>query len=118
MTNIASLITRPCTLRGETTTGTRGAYGHETTAPTSVETVCEVQQRQRSEAADQGELSETDWHGFFLPTESMNGASSVEVPGLGTFEFVGDPWKVRDPETQAESHWEASLTRTAGPEDA
>ncbi len=81
------------------------------------EIVCEVQQRQRNEDADQGEMSESDWLGIFPVGTELTTADAISVEGLGEFELVGAPWPARNPRTQLASHVEATLRRTAGAAD-
>lgn len=85
---------------------------------TELPAVCEIQQRRREEQGDQGEVSDAEWVGFFLPGTPLDTGDSVEVPGEGVFELVGAPWHARNLRTQQESHVEATLRRTAGAEDA
>lgn len=113
---IAKLINRPCTI-------TRGIISDDDfgldAAPApgaTVTTVCEIQQRQRTENGEDGEVSRTDWIGFFLPDETLHTADKVTVDSL-VYEVVGDPWMARHPLAQTDSHMEASLRRTAGSAD-
>lgn len=119
--DVTPLITRPCTI-------TRGARvdrddfdldvdDPEAPEPETVEAVCELQQRQRSEDRDGGEVSSTDWTGYFLPDVELGTADVVTVEGVA-YEVVGDPWKARDPLLDRDSHVEASLRRTAGAADS
>lgn len=100
-----------------TRTGEDNYYSDTAEAESAVESVCEVQQRRRNEDADQGETSDSDWLGIFPAGTSLDTAAAVIVEDLGTFELVGAPWPVRNPRTQKESHLEATLNRTAGPQD-
>lgn len=118
--SLSTLLNRTCWVVTRSGSGDADSYyGSESseTAETAVETVCEVQQQRRDEAEDQGELSESHWLGVFPAGTALDSASAVVVEGLGEFELVGAPWPARNPRTQAESHVEATLVRTAGPED-
>lgn len=108
------IVTRPGSGDGDSYYGDQA----DETDPTAVETVCEVQQRRRDEDEAQGELSSGTWDGFFPAGTDLNTASAVIVEGEGTFELVGDPWRARNPRTQVFGQVEATLIRTAGPEDA
>ena len=112
------LLNLPCTITRRSTTAARNAKGKKILAETRVETVCylEKQQRRADEEPDgQAELSDTLWL-LVLPvgTEIDNG-DLVAVNG-DEYELSGAPWTVRNPRTQADSHVEATLRRTAGPE--
>lgn len=80
----------------------------------AVETVCEVQQRVRREPTDGGEVSITEWVGYFLPEDTIGTADTVELDDLGTFRVEGAPWIARDPLTQSDSHLEATLAQIRG----
>lgn len=110
---LSTLINTPCTITRRSSSGETDDYGNESETETTVDTVCELQQRQRDEPGDQGELSDTDWVLFLLPTESIDTGDLITVSGMD-FEMVGDPWPVRDPTTSTVSHLEASVRRTAG----
>lgn len=113
---VATLINRSCTLlrRSE---GDADDYGNEVATDTPVSTVCEIQQRQRDEDDQMGELSDTLWTVFFLPTETVDTGDGLVVDGE-TYEMVGEPWVARNPMTQTNSHIEAVMRRTAGPGDS
>lgn len=115
--SLAQLLNTPCTLLLRSPSG-EDDYGSETSTVEEVETVCEVQQQRRTEEDDQGELSDTGWLGIFPAGTDLRTGDGVRVEDLGTFELVGDPWPARNPRTQAESHLEATLRKTAGGEDA
>jgi len=116
--NISELLTRTCTLLLRETSG-EDAYGNEETETTELETVCEVQQAQRLEEPAEGEVSDTRWNGYFPvePGEALSTGDAVRATGIGVLELVGAPWVVRDPETQTDSHVEATLRLVAGAEE-
>lgn len=112
---IAQLINRECQIVQRSASGDTDELGNEIPGETVVETVIELQQRRADEHDDA--VSDTDWVAFFLPTEDVRSGDAVVVDGY-KYEVVGDPWEARNPRTQASSHIEAGLRRTAGPEDA
>jgi hypothetical protein len=107
---LSDLITRPCTLNRATGTKTKDRYGNKRAASETVETVCELQQRRRTEDPEQGELSDTVWDLFLPAGTELTTADSVTVDGV-TYQLVGDPWPVRNPATQQDSHVEATVRR-------
>lgn len=112
---LSTLINRPCTIIRRHEGTTRDAHGNLIPDEEEVETVCELQQRQRSEGDDAGELSDTRWMLFLPAGTEIDTGDGVVVDGQ-TFEMVGDPWNARNPRTQQESHIEATVRRTAGEE--
>lgn len=109
---LAELINRTCTI----TTGVEADDFGIDPAPAPgavVTTVCELQQRNRTEPGDSGEVSVSDWVLFLLPDETITTADRIEVDGE-VFEVVGEPWVARNPISQADSHIEATVRRTAG----
>jgi hypothetical protein len=78
-----------------------------------VDTVCEIQQKARSESAE-GEPASADWLGVFLAGTAIDSDDKVEVDGIGRFEVIGAPCHARNPRTQQPSHIEATLRRTGG----
>lgn len=109
---LSQLLNRPCTITSRTASGEIDESGDETYTPTTVETVCELQQRRRDEPDAQGEFSDTDWLIFLPAGTAIDTSDTVTVDGV-TYEVVGDPWPARNPRTQTVSHVEASL-RKAG----
>lgn len=115
---IEDLINRPCTIVRRSG-GAEDAYGNIIPVETTEETVFELQERQRTELQAQGEVAKSDWLGVFLAETDLDSSDSVVDNETGQeFELVGQPWPVRDPLTQEESHVEASLQRVAGSGDA
>lgn len=115
---LTSLINRPCTILTEDDDDFDD-FSEGRPSRSSHSTVCEIQQADAIEADNEGEVSRSDWVGYFLPADSeyLNTASAVVVPELGTFELVGAPWPARNPRTQAVSHVETKLRRTKGAKD-
>lgn len=114
--SLSQLINRPATIirRGESTD--TDELGNEVPEETTEDVVCELQQVRRDEDDQQGETSDTDWVAYFLPDTELNTGDALEVDGE-TYELVGDPWQARSPGTDAVSHVEVGLRRTAGAND-
>jgi hypothetical protein len=55
-------------------------------------------------------VSETRWN-LYLPPLDLNSAAAIEVEDAGSFEFEGDPYPVRDLETNRVDHVEALVRR-------
>lgn len=116
---LSLLLNRPCTIWRREASGTIDELGDETQDETATVTVCELQraaQRPSDEPPLAGEFSSTVWTAFFPAGTDIDTGDRVEVDGR-MYEMVGDPWPARNPRTQAESHVEATLKRTAGQED-
>lgn len=124
--SIARLINRPCTLllrsRAETT---EDEYGNPVVGETPrIDTVCELQQERRDEAADEGETSDTRWKLFLLPNIldeddepiEVDTGDAVEVDGE-VYELTGEPWRVRSPFNGRDSHVQATCRRVSGAGD-
>lgn len=113
---LTSLLNRSCVIERRAGTGATNSYGDETTSTVSTSTVCELQQRQRTESSVEGEVSQTDWL-LVLPAGTLIAhGDAVTVDGLD-YEVHGDPWRARNPRTQAESHVEATVRRTGAEDD-
>lgn len=106
------LLNRPCVIevRGP---GGRDEYNNETEVVVDVTTVCELQQRQRTENGDRGEVSVTEWLLVVPAGTNISTGDSVRVDGDG-YEVIGEPWQARNPRTQTVSHVEATLKRSSG----
>lgn len=106
---IESLISQGCTLVNRVESEDEiDDYGKPLVQEDSTETVCYLEQRQRSEDASAGETSSSDWLAVFREDEDVNTASALIVDGV-IYEFVGAPWPVRDPELDVVSHIEATV---------
>ncbi len=113
---IAALLNRACSIDHRTADGDEDAYGNATVQIETVETVCELQQRQRDESTDREDLSVTQWL-LVLPAGTVIWAGdTVTVDGFD-YEVSGDPWEARNPFTQAQSHIEATVIRTSAADD-
>lgn len=106
---IADLLNRACTItKGVDSDG----YGLDILDDADlIDTVCELQQRNRSEAGDAGEISLSDWVVFLPAGTDLRTADKITVDGE-TFEVIGEPWPARNPRTQLASHVEATVRRT------
>lgn len=110
--SISTLINRPCQLVLVSDGEAEDDYGNKIPEETTVDAVCELQQRRREEAGEQGETSTTEWTAFFLPGVELDSASKLIVDGA-TYEFTGDPWEARNPNSQVCSHVEGTVKRVA-----
>lgn len=114
--SLTALIDRPCTItRRSSASGTIDDYGGEIPSEQTVETVCQIQQIRRVEPGGDGELSITDWVGFFLPGEVLSTADLVTVDD-GDYEVVGDPWQAQQGSPSV-WHVEATLRKVSGADD-
>lgn len=111
---LATLLNTPCTLVHRSDEGDEDAYGDPILTETTVETVCSLQQRQRDEPGDAGELSVTLWT-LFLPTGTALATDDAVVVRGEIFELVGEPWDALEG-SAAVHHVEATVRRTAGGE--
>lgn len=113
---LSQLLNTPVTITRELASGDTNEYGEEIPTEDVLTTVGELQQVQRDEPSGAGELSVTRWLLFLPAGTELRTGDSVEVDGA-SYELTGDPWSVRNPRTQAVSHVEASVIRTAGSEE-
>ena len=113
---LAALLNRPCTIVTRTESGTVNEYGDTVDTEATITTVCELQQKQRDENDDRGELAQSEWLLVLPAGTDVRLGDSVTVEDL-VFEVVGEPWHARNPRTQAASHIEVTLARTAGSGD-
>lgn len=116
---LSTLLNLPCTITRRSASGVNDDYGNEIPSETTLDTVCDVQQRQHadSEPGAQGELSDTRWLLVLPAGTDIRTGDKVEIDGH-SYEMLGDPWEVRSPWTRQNHHVEATLRRTAGTEDA
>lgn len=113
---LAQLLNTPCTLILRSASGSTDELGNEIPSETPVDTVCELQQKMRSEGGDEGEVSETDWL-IILPAGTQVRTGDAALVGEYEYEMIGDPWHVRNPRIELESHVEITARRVAGSED-
>lgn len=110
---IAAPLTRSCTILRRTDSGDENDYGDPIAGdPDQITTVCELQQRQRDEGDQQGELSDTHWN-LYLPAGTELGSADTVIVDGQAFELVGDPWPAWDRTVQRVDHIEATVRRTA-----
>ncbi len=107
-----SLLTRPCTIEHVVATGPPDDYGTPTDVVTLTATLCEFQQRQRTEDQNLAEIGQETWLLVLPPDTAVTTYDRVVVDGF-TFELVGPPWYVRHPRQEALSHIEATVKRAA-----
>lgn len=113
---LANLLVRPCVIVRRWPTSI-DEYGEEVFAEHNVETVCELQQLQRTEAAStQGELSMTVWR-LFLPIGTVIRTADTVIVNDIHYEVAGDPWIVDTGPTTSMHHVEATLTRQSSTEE-
>lgn len=113
---LSTLLGTACTIVRRSDSGSTDVYGNPTPTETLVQTTCSLQQRERSEDATAGELSETLWD-LFLPTGTAIDTSDGVVIGNAVYEVVGQPWNATEGTTSVH-HVEATLKRVAASEDA
>src|SRR5688572_27377107 len=112
---LSQLLNLPCTITRRTPSADDeeiNDYGDPVQNETEVDTVCELQQRARSEDDLQGELSDTSWLLILPAGTAIDTGDAVTIDGK-TYELVGDPWQARNPRTETVEHIEATLRRTA-----
>lgn len=110
---VVALLTLDCTITHRAPSGTKDAFGDETTTDSTASTVCELQQRQRTEQTAGGELSDTQWLLVVPAGTTIATGDTVTVDG-NDYEVHGEPWTVRNPRTAVVSHIEATLRRVTG----
>lgn len=112
--SLATLLNRACTITHRTfDPDVVNEFGDEIPTETPATTVCELQQRQRSETSDPGQVSKTEWLLILPAGTTIATGDTVTIDGLA-YEVSGEPWPARNPRTQAASHVEATVCRTEG----
>ncbi len=91
-------------------------YGNDLPDEPTTQTVCELQQLQRTEPVAAGELSSSDWL-LILPAGTPARTGDAAIVDGQIYELVGDPWIARNPRTRQASHIECTVRRTAGTDD-
>ncbi len=106
------MMTRTATLIRRVPTGEKDRYGNATTKPVEEVVRCALQQRQRKEHEEGGEISDTLWD-LFLPfgTDVGTGAA-IRVDGE-QYELVGEPWDACEG-SRSMWHVAATVRRTSG----
>jgi hypothetical protein len=111
---LSTLMNQTCTIIRRTTSVDRDEYGDEIRDETAVATTCEIQQAVSSEAGD--EVASTTYRVFLPATTVIDQDDSIVVDGH-TYELLGNPDLVRNPQTKSDSHIEVDVRRTAGADD-
>lgn len=114
---LSHLLTRTCTIISRSASGDIDDYGNDVQGETVTQTTCDIQQRQRDEPGDQGEVSATGWLLILPAGTALRTGDSVVIDGAQEYEVVGDPWAAYSPLTQAVHHVEATVARVAGDEE-
>lgn len=114
--SLAKLINRSCTISRREPSDAEDEYGNEIPGVTLIDTICELQQRQRSEPGDEDETSDSTWTLFLLPSDALGTGDVVIVAGE-RYEVTGEPWPARNPRTGVVEHIEATVRRVAGAMD-
>ena len=112
---LTDLLNRPITIVNRTDGDAVDEYGNATPDEATTATVGELQQERRGEPGAAGETSDTRWL-LILPAGTVINTGDAVIVDSEVYEVVGQPWPARNPRTQAVSHLEASLRRTAGDE--
>lgn len=115
--SIDRLLSQTATIIERSGSGSVDEYGDEVATETETEVACAIQQQRRDEE-DDSELGTGLWRGYFPAGTDLDGGDAIRVEDFGTFELDGPPWPVLNHRTNQVSHVEATLNRTAGPEDA
>lgn len=114
---LTALLNRPMTIVRRSAGATADEFGNIIDVEVAEDVFGELQQQQRSEPVAEGELSDTRWI-LFLPAGTELGTGDAIVCDGHIYELVGNPWDVRNPRTQDESHVEATLRRTSTADEA
>lgn len=111
---ISALLNRPCVIVRRSLSGDRDDFGNDVPTETTETTVYELQQTQRTEPLTAGELGVSTFLAVFpAGTDIQVNSAVVDLLDGHEYEVVGQPWAARNPRTQAESHVEATVRRTA-----
>jgi len=111
--SIARLCRRRCTVRYHQSGPATDGHNTPEDEWTEVETRCALQQTPGGRREDEGlgDLSQTTWSGFFLPTiDPPRAADQLTVDGQ-TYQFRGDAALVYRERTARPTHIEANLVR-------
>lgn len=107
---LTDLMNLPCLIVNRTSDGL-DEFGNDVSSEATVETVCELQQRQRGE---DGEELATGSFLLVVPSGTVLGSADSVVVEDVEYEVSGEPWIVRNPRTHLPSHVEATVVRVAG----
>lgn len=107
---VARLINRPCSIVHRTDSGEVDGDGNTVYDEETIETVCELQQRDRAENPEG--ISDTLWDLFLLAGTPTGPRDTITIDA--EYEYVGEAWVVYDPFRRRASHIEATARRTNG----
>lgn len=110
---IADLLNRPLTIIRRTDSGDTDEFGNEIPDETMVDDLGALQQMQRKEPTDAGELSAATYT-LFLAAGTVIDTGDAVIVGDSTYELVGDPSRVYNERTGIEHHVKATVVLTAG----
>lgn len=116
---LAMLLNRPCTIIRRRAGSATNEQGDKIMLEQPYDTVCELQQHQRGpnrEQTAEGEIARSDWL-LILPAHSDLRLGDAVIVDAISYEVDGEPWPARNPRTRTQSHIEATLQRTAAPDD-
>lgn len=109
MTLDLHLLTKTATIEHRSD-GPPDAYGTPTDAYTTIDVLCEFQQRSRNESVGMAEVGVEQWLLVLPPGTQLTTFDRVTIDGL-PYEVDGPPWAVRHPITGEPSHVEATVKR-------
>ena len=109
-------IRRPCTLILRSAGEEEDGGGNMIPVEVQVDTVCSLQQDQRAERGDAGEISESRSSLYLLPEETFNTGDGAVVDGK-LYEAIGEPERVFNERTGTYAHIEATVRLVGGTDD-
>jgi hypothetical protein len=112
-----SLIGTPCVIVRRVAGEEIDDYGDPVATEELVETVCELQQRQRDEPEAEGEFGVSRWEAFFPVNTEIDTTDGLIVEPHGEFEVIGNPWNANQG-SAAVNHVVATLRRVGDVEEA
>lgn len=107
---LSNLLIQSCTITHRSPSDERDEYGRAVDAETTIETMCALHQRQRSEDIEHGQLSRTEWL-LLLPADTTIGTADTVTVDDVAYEVVGEPWDAKGGTEMA--HVEATVVRTS-----
>lgn len=113
---LAALLNQPVTITRRLRGASTDRFGNEIPDEQFETTVGELQQRQSTEPAGEGETAASDFLLILPAGTDLTTADIVTVDGQD-YQVTGDPWRARNPRTQTYSHVQATVRRVAGAGD-
>lgn len=110
--SIERMMSIACTVVSQVDTEEKDRYGDPVTESVEVETRCALQQFQREEHQQAGEVSDALWN-LYLPFGTVIGSSAVIRTDGRDYEVTGEPWQAREG-SRSMWHVEALVRRRAG----